>query len=151
MACFVRACDVVCFVFDEEFLERIETDGVGQVGFDGQGSFGEARAVDGLECAVESGDALEVVDVGVVRIEATVIAQEAVAIANEWIVRIFEFTALPEWRRDDVFFLKDMVDFGHAFAIWTRKSRRIIGVYARSTADTRHIMVLRYHEASEEC
>ncbi len=133
---FMGAGDVMCFVFDEEFLHGIETDGFSEFGFDGERSFVEACAIDCIEDAVELSDAFQIIDICVMCVESAVISEQTVAVFDERIFRIFEFASLPELGRNHMLFLEDMIDVRHAVAIRAGKCGGIIGVNTSAAADT---------------
>ena len=144
----VRTRDVVRLVLDEELLHGVEADGLGEPRLDRERRLVEPRAVDGREDAVEARDALQVVDGGVVRVQRAVIAEQAVAVAHERIVRILELAPLPELCRDDVLFLEDVVDVGHAVAVRAGKGCGIVGMNTGTASDAGNIMVLWDHTNS---
>lgn len=76
------------------------------------------------------------------------IAEQAVTVTDKRIFGILKFAPLPELQRDDVLFLKDVVDLWHAVTVGTRKGRRIIGMDASAASHARHVVMMRNHEAS---
>lgn len=144
----VRTRDVVRLIFDEKFLHGRKANGIREFRFFRQGRFVKTRAVDCVQNAIELCDALEIVDVGVVTVERSVVAEKPMAVSHERIFRVLEAATLPKLRRDHVFLLENVIDIWHAVAIGTRKRCGIVGMNSSTTPDTRNIMMLRDHENS---